>query len=70
MGEAKLIGLVVLQQTFDVVNKIQERIKTTLSKQKSNADIRPKNMEFAIQDKVFFKVAPMKGSWYLERKGS
>ncbi|KAL0556291.1 hypothetical protein IC582_004803 [Cucumis melo] len=37
--------------------------------QKSYADVRRKDLEFDVGDKVFFKVAPMKGVLRFERRG-
>ena len=42
---------------------------TAKSKQKSYADVRRRDLEFEMGDKVFLKVAPMKGVLRFERKG-
>ncbi|TYJ96313.1 pol protein [Cucumis melo var. makuwa] len=42
---------------------------TAQSRQKSYADVRRKDLEFEIGDKVFLKVAPMKGVLRFERRG-
>ena len=39
------------------------------SRQKSYADVRQKDLEFEVGDKVFFKVAPIKGVLRFEKKG-
>ncbi|KAA0052385.1 pol protein [Cucumis melo var. makuwa] len=41
----------------------------TQSRQKSYADVRQKDLEFDVGDKVFLKVAPMKGVLRFERRG-
>ena len=61
VGERRLIGPKILQQTQDVVAKIRERIKIAQDRQKSYADNQRKKLEFAVGDKVFLKIAPMKG---------
>ncbi|TYK23807.1 pol protein [Cucumis melo var. makuwa] len=43
--------------------------ETTQSRQKSYADVRRKDLEFNVGDKVFLKVEPMKGVLRFERKG-
>ncbi|KAA0035421.1 pol protein [Cucumis melo var. makuwa] len=42
---------------------------TTQSRQKSYADVRRKDLEFDVGDKVFLKVAPMRGVLRFERRG-
>ncbi|KAA0067060.1 pol protein [Cucumis melo var. makuwa] len=42
---------------------------TTQSRQKSYADVRRRDLEFDVGDKVFLKVAPMKGVLRFERRG-
>ena len=69
VGERRLIGPKILQQTQDVVAKIRERIKTTQDRQKNYADNRRKDLEFAAGDKVFLKIAPMKGIMRFGKKG-
>ena len=69
VGERKLVGPEILQQTQDVVAKIRERIKTAQDRQKSYADNRRKKLEFAVGDKVFLKIAPLKGIMRFRKKG-
>ena len=42
---------------------------TAQSRQKSYADVRRRKMEFNVEDKVFLKVAPMKGVMRFGKKG-
>ncbi|KAA0054398.1 pol protein [Cucumis melo var. makuwa] len=44
-------------------------MQTAQSRQKSYADVRRKDLEFDVVDKVFLKVAPMKGVLRFERRG-
>ncbi|KAL0556899.1 hypothetical protein IC582_005416 [Cucumis melo] len=49
--------------------EIRSRMHTAQSRQKSYADVRRKDLEFEVGDKVFLKVAPMKGVLRFERRG-
>ncbi|KAL5560002.1 hypothetical protein UlMin_036213 [Ulmus minor] len=69
VGERKLLGPEIVQKTVDIVEKIRQRMKTAQSRQKSYADRRRKPLEFFIGDKVFLKVAPMKGVMRFGKKG-
>ncbi|GJX29816.1 putative reverse transcriptase domain-containing protein [Tanacetum coccineum] len=61
VGESKLIGLEIIQETTDKIVQIKERLKTTRDSQNSHADNRRKPLEFSIDDKVLLKVSPWKG---------
>ncbi|KAL5566261.1 hypothetical protein UlMin_029425 [Ulmus minor] len=69
VGERKLLGPEIVQKTVDIVEKIRQRMKTAQSRQKSYADRRRKPLEFAIGDKVFLKVALMKGVMRFGKRG-
>jgi len=51
-----LIGPELIQQTNEKVKKIQERLKTSLSKQISYANKRIRPLEFSAGDNFFFRV--------------
>ena len=55
-GESVLIGPELIQQTNEKVKKIQERLKTSLSKQISYANKRIRPLEFSAGDNFFFRV--------------
>lgn len=55
------MGPEIVEQTVKAVEKIRERIKTAQDRQKSYANKRRKELQFEIGEKVFLKVAPMKG---------
>ncbi|GJX02966.1 putative reverse transcriptase domain-containing protein [Tanacetum coccineum] len=59
VGESKLIGLEIIQETTDKIVQIKERLTTVRDCQKSYADNRRKPLEFSIGDKVLLKVSPM-----------
>ncbi|KAL0546671.1 hypothetical protein IC582_016583 [Cucumis melo] len=69
VGEQRLMGLELVQSTNEAIQKIRSRMHTAQSRQKSYADVRRKDLEFEIGDKVFLKVAPMKGVLRFERRG-
>ncbi|KAL0541789.1 hypothetical protein IC582_021849 [Cucumis melo] len=69
VGEQRLMGPELVQSTNEAIQKIRSRMHTAQSRQKSYADVRRKDLEFEIGDKVFLKVAPMKGVLHFERKG-
>ncbi|XP_038902278.1 uncharacterized protein LOC120088912 [Benincasa hispida] len=51
------------------MQKIRARMLAAQSRQKSYADVRRKDLEFEAGDKVFLKVAPMKGVLRFRKKG-
>ncbi|XP_038985472.1 uncharacterized protein LOC120111701 [Phoenix dactylifera] len=61
VGERKLLGPEIVQQTVDKVQMIRERLRTAQSRQKSYADNRRRELEFQIGDHVFLRVSPTKG---------
>ncbi|KAA0060217.1 ty3-gypsy retrotransposon protein [Cucumis melo var. makuwa] len=50
----------LVQSTNEAIQKIKSRMHTAQSRQKSYADVKRKDLEFDVGDKVFLKVAPMK----------
>ncbi|KAL0533863.1 hypothetical protein IC582_028134 [Cucumis melo] len=69
VGEQRLMGPELVQSTNEAIQKIRSRMHTAQSRQKSYADVRRKDLEFEMGDKVFLKVAPMKGVLRFERRG-
>ncbi|KAL0546071.1 hypothetical protein IC582_015976 [Cucumis melo] len=69
VGEQRLMGPELVQSTNEAIQKIRSRMHTAQSRQKSYADVRQKDLEFEIGDKVFLKVAPMRGVLRFERRG-
>ena len=70
VGERKLLGPEIVQQTADVVERIRKKMKTARSRQKSYADKRRRPLLFEVDDRIFLKLSPWKGIQYLERKGN
>ncbi|KAL0551959.1 hypothetical protein IC582_011052 [Cucumis melo] len=69
VGEQRLMGPELVQSTNEAILKIRSRMHTAQSRQKSYADVRRKDLEFEVGDKVFLKVAPMRGVLRFERRG-
>ncbi|GJX94409.1 putative reverse transcriptase domain-containing protein, partial [Tanacetum coccineum] len=61
VGESKLFGPEIVQETTDKIVQIRERLKAARDRQKSYADNRQKPLEFNVGDKVLLKVSPRKG---------
>ncbi|XP_052723888.1 uncharacterized protein LOC108343993 [Vigna angularis] len=60
-GENVLTGPELIQQTTEKVKLIQERLKTSQSRQKSYADKRRRPLEFAAGDHVLLRLNPITG---------
>ncbi|WMV58173.1 hypothetical protein MTR67_051558 [Solanum verrucosum] len=69
VGEAGLIGPDLVHQAMEKVKVIQERLKTTQSRQKSYINVRRRDLEFEVDDWVYLKVSPMKGVMRFGKKG-
>ncbi|KAA0047130.1 reverse transcriptase [Cucumis melo var. makuwa] len=53
--EQRLMGPELVQSTNEAIQKIRSRMHTAQSRQKSYADVRRKDLEFEVGDKVFLK---------------
>ncbi|GKB27398.1 putative reverse transcriptase domain-containing protein [Tanacetum coccineum] len=60
-GEAQLTGPELIQETTKKIVLIKQRIQAAQDRQKSNADLKRKPMEFEFMDRVMLKVSPWKG---------
>nr|GFA63493.1 putative reverse transcriptase domain-containing protein [Tanacetum cinerariifolium] len=60
VGEGKLLGPEIVQETTDKIVQIKERLKVARDRQKSYVDKRRKPLEFSVGDKVLLKVSPRK----------
>ncbi|KAL4032615.1 hypothetical protein IC575_005695 [Cucumis melo] len=69
VGWQRLMGPELVQSTNEAIQKIRSRMHTAQSRQKSYADVRRKDLEFEVGDKVFLKVAPMRGVLRFKRRG-
>ena len=60
VGERKLLGPDLVQETSDKILMIKKRMKAVQSRQKAYADRHRRPLKFAEGDKVFLKISPMK----------
>ncbi|KAL0533323.1 hypothetical protein IC582_030139 [Cucumis melo] len=59
VGEQRLMGPELVQYTNEAIQKIRFHMQTAQSRQKSYADVRRKDLEFDVGDKVFLKIGPV-----------
>ena len=69
VGTRSFYGPIVIAETAEKVQRVQDRLKVARSRQKSYADNRQRDLEFAINDLVFWRTSPMKGTIKLGQKG-
>ncbi|KAK8651488.1 hypothetical protein V6N13_141089 [Hibiscus sabdariffa] len=67
--DRKILGPELIQETENTVRLIRDRLKQAFDRQKSYADRRRKDIEFAVGDHVFLKVSPWKKVLRFGRKG-
>ena len=56
MGEARVLGLKIIQHMADQVKIIRAKLTATQDKQKSYADEKHRDIHFEVGDLVFMKV--------------
>ena len=69
MGERRHLGPELIIASSEAIEKIRQRMQAAQSWQKSYADKRRRPLEFQVGDKVFLKVALVKGSMRFGNKG-
>ena len=69
LNEHKIIGPDLVKDTEEKVQIIQQRLKAVSDRQKSYANLKRKDIEFQVGDKVFLKVSPWKKILRFGRKG-
>ena len=69
VGTRSFHGPTIIAETADKVQKVQQRLRIARSRQKSYADNRRRDLEFAVGDLVFLKTSPMKGTIRFGQKG-
>ncbi|XP_059306399.1 uncharacterized protein LOC132057817 [Lycium ferocissimum] len=67
--EVEFLGPNSVHEEIEKVNLITQRLKTAQSRQKSYTDMRHRELEFSVSDKVFLKVSPMNGVMRFGKKG-
>jgi hypothetical protein len=68
-GEAAILGPDMVRETTEKVELIRKRMTTAQSRQKSNFDRKHRFLEFAVGDRVYLKVSPMRGVMRFGKKG-
>ena len=69
LNEHKIIGPDLVGDTEEKVQIIQQRIKAASDRQRSYANLKRKDIEYEVRDKVFLKVSPWKKILRFGRKG-
>ncbi|KAG8474462.1 hypothetical protein CXB51_031417 [Gossypium anomalum] len=69
LSESKIFGVDLIKDAEQKVLIISESLKATSDRQKSYADLKRKDIEYRIGDKVFLKVSPWKKVLRFGRKG-
>ncbi|KAK6145284.1 hypothetical protein DH2020_022104 [Rehmannia glutinosa] len=67
--ERKLLGPDIVREMTEVVTQIRQMMGIAQSRQKTYSDQRRRMLEFSVGDRVFLKVAPMKGVMRFGKKG-
>ena len=69
MNEHKVIGPYIVKNTEAKVQVIRQRLKAVSDRQKSYADLKMKDIEYEVGDKVFLKVSPWRKVLRFGKKG-
>ena len=64
-----MLGPELIEEMQKQVKLIQERMKAAQDRQKSYSDLKRKEIEFEVGEKVLLKVSPMKGVRRFGREG-
>ena len=69
LNEHKVIGPDIVKEAEEKVRVIQQRLKIASDRQKSYANLKRKNIEYEVGDKVFLKVSPWRKILRFRKKG-
>ncbi|KAG8492403.1 hypothetical protein CXB51_009696 [Gossypium anomalum] len=69
LSEKQIHGVDLIKETEEKVKVIRDCLKAASDRQKSYADLKRKEIEFQVGDKVFLKVSPWKKILRFSRKG-
>nr|GEY90954.1 putative reverse transcriptase domain-containing protein [Tanacetum cinerariifolium] len=69
VGDSQLTGLKLIRETNEKIVQIKNHLLTARSRQKSYANVRRRQLEFNVGDKVMLKVSPRKGVIRFEKHG-
>ncbi|XP_057962269.1 uncharacterized protein LOC131153834 [Malania oleifera] len=67
--ESQILGPELVQQAFEKVRLIRDRIKSAHSRKKSYMDVRCRELEFEVGGKIFLIITPIKGVTRFGNKG-
>ncbi|KAG8489264.1 hypothetical protein CXB51_017314 [Gossypium anomalum] len=69
LSESKIFGVDLIKDAEQKIKIIRESLKAASDRQKSYADLKRKDIEYQVGDKVFLKVSPWKKVLRFGRKG-
>ena len=69
LNEHKVIGPDIMKDTEEKVQVIRKRLKVVSDRQKSYADLKMRDIEYEVGDKVFLKVSPWRKILRFGQKG-
>nr|GEV42727.1 putative reverse transcriptase domain-containing protein [Tanacetum cinerariifolium] len=69
VGDAQITGPEIIHETTKNIIQIKSMIQAARDRQKSNADLKRKPMDFQVGDRVMFKVSPWKGVVRFGKRG-
>ena len=69
LSEKQVISPDLIQETEEKVKMIRERLKVAVDRKKSYADLKRKDIQYEIGEKVFLKVSPWKKVMRFGKKG-
>jgi hypothetical protein len=69
VGESKLLGPEMVQDTKEKVSLIRKRMLTAQSRHKDYANKHRRKLEFEVGDLMYLKVSPMRGVVHFAKKG-
>jgi hypothetical protein len=61
IGERQVFGPDIVEEAEQLVQQVRENLRVAQTRQKSYADIRCRDLTFAVGDHVYLKVSPMRG---------
>ncbi|KAG8501385.1 hypothetical protein CXB51_003461 [Gossypium anomalum] len=70
LSKSKIFGVDLIKDAEQKVKVIRESLKVASDRQKSYADLKQKDIEYQVGDKVFLKVSPWKKVLRFGRKGN
>ena len=69
LNELKVIGPDIVKDTEEKVQVVRQRLKAASDRQKSYVDLKMRDIEYEVGDKVFLKVSPLRKILRFGHKG-